>query len=200
VLGEHVLGKFGDPEKATATKLDGWSTPTWIVTMIHNPDAPEFFGRGPYKGQMPSVDTRPAKIPPGQPWTPMTKNDAEKNAVAVFLASQGDEPGEPPTPGDDATKAQGEKIFTDRCTTCHLYKGDGDEEGSDIAPELSGYGSIAWTRAQVANPATSQTYREKALDEELKKHMPRFDKELSATDIDLVARWTRAHARGLPLP
>jgi hypothetical protein len=69
-----------------------------------------------------------------------------------------------------------------------------------MAPELSGYGSVAWTRSQVANPAAPQTYREKALDPELKKHMPRFDKDLSASDLDIIARWTRAHGRGQSLP
>jgi len=191
----HVLGDLGDEKKATATKLDGWSTPAWIKAMIHDPDAPEFFGRGPYKGQMPSVDVRPKEVPAGQPWTPTIKNEAEKDAVALFLASQGDEPGDPPRRADEKVVALGEKIVSERCSTCHLYKGDGDEEGSGGAPELAHFGSIAWTRAQVANPSSADTYREKALSEELKKHMPRFDKELSAADVDTVARWTRSHAR-----
>ncbi len=96
---------------------------------------------------------------------------------------------------DPAVHALGEKIVSERCTTCHLYKGDGDDQGSGLAPELAGYGSIAWTRAQVANPATPQTYRDKALDPAMKKHMPRFDGDLSPADIDVVARWTRSHAR-----
>ena len=101
---------------------------------------------------------------------------------------------------DDATRGLGEKIVSDRCTSCHMYKGDGDVEGSDDAPELSRYGSIAWARAQVANPATAETYRKNALDPDRKKHMPRFDKDLSPDDVDVVARWTRAHGRGLSLP
>jgi len=191
----HVLGDLGDPKKATATRLDGWGTPEWTKAMIHDPDAPEFFGRGPFKGEMPSVDQRPKDVPAGQPWTPVIKSEAEKHAVAMFLASQGDEPGDPPRLLDEATRALGEKIVSERCSTCHLYKGDGDEEGSGNAPELAHFGSIAWTRAQVANPASVETYREKALSEKLKKHMPRFDKELSPADVDVVARWTRAHAR-----
>jgi ubiquinol-cytochrome c reductase cytochrome b subunit len=190
-----VLGDLGDPKKATATKLDGWGTPEWIAAMIHDPDAPEFFGRGPYKGEMPSVDVRPKNKPPGEPWKPMTRTDAEKTAVAAFLASQGDEPGDPPRPVDAAARALGEKVVKDRCTTCHLFNGEGDDEGSGIAPELSHYGSLAWTRAQVANPANPQTYRDEALDEKRKKHMPRFDKDLSAADVDLVARFTRSAAR-----
>lgn len=196
----HVLGDLGDPKKATASKLDGWGTSEWIAAMIHDPDAPQFFGLGPYKTKMPSVDVRPKDKPPGEPWSPMIKSDAEKAAVAAFLASQGDEPGDAPRTTDAATLAQGEKIVSDRCTTCHLYKGDGDLESSGIAPELAHYGSIAWTRSQVGNPATDQTYRDQALDPAMKKHMPRFDKDLSATDVDVVARWTRAHGRGQTLP
>jgi ubiquinol-cytochrome c reductase cytochrome b subunit len=191
----HVLGDLGDEEKATATKLDGWGTPAWIEAMIHEPDAPAFFGRGPYRDQMPSVDTRPKDKPAGEAWSPMVKTAAEKTAVAQFLASLGDEPNDPPRVMDPATRALGEKIVSERCTTCHLYKGDGDDQGSGLAPELAGYGSIAWTHAQVANPATAQTYRDKALDASMKKHMPRFDGDLSPSDIDVVARWTRSHAR-----
>ena len=191
--GCHVLGDLGDPQKATATKLDGWGTAPWIEAMIHDPDAPERFGRGPYKGKMPSVDVKPADR---ANWKPIVKSEADRHAVATFLASLGDAPGEPPTPIDDATRANGERIVNGPCSTCHTYKGDGDLEGSDEAPELSGYGSIAWVGAQVANPATDATYRKNALDEKLKKHMPRYDQDLSAADIDTVARWARAHARG----
>jgi ubiquinol-cytochrome c reductase cytochrome b subunit len=195
----HVLGDLGDPEKATATRLDGWGTPEWIEAMIHDPDGPLFFGKGPYKEQMPSVDQRPANKPAGEAWTAMLKTDAEKTAVGLFLASLGDEPGDPARPALDAkTRAAGEKIVSERCTSCHLYKGQGDDEGSGIAPELAGYGSVAWTKAQVANPSSVATYREKALDADMKKHMPRFDADLSAADVDIVARWTREHARATP--
>ena len=193
----HVLGEVGDAEKATATKLDGWGTSAWILSMMHDPDAPQFFGRGPYAAQMPSVDTPPKDKPPS--WTPILKSDEEKQAVAAVLAAEGDEPGDPPRVIDPATRALGEKIVGRRCGACHLWRGDGDDEGSGLAPELSHYGSVAWTQAQVANPSSTKTYREKALDEDLKKHMPRFDKDLTASDVELVARWTRAHARGLPV-
>jgi mono/diheme cytochrome c family protein len=149
---------------------------------------------------MPSVDTPPKDKPPEKPWSPMVKSDAERKAVAEFLASLGDEPGDPPRAMDDATRALGEKIVSNTCTNCHLYKGDGDVNGSDEAPELAHYGSIAWTRAQVANPSSADTYRKDALDPDRKKHMPRFDQDLSADDVDVVARWARAHGRGGALP
>ncbi len=186
----HVLGDLGDPAKANATRLDGWGTEKWLVAMLHDPDAPEHFGRTPYKGVMPSADS------PEVPKKPMTSR-AELEAAALFLAAQGDEPTDPPRIADKAKLALGETIVTERCTTCHMFDGKGDDEGSGTAPELSRFGSVAWTRAQIANPATPATYRSKAIDApDDKGHMPRFDTELSAADIDLLARWTRSAARG----
>ena len=195
----HVLGDLGDKDKSSATRLDGWGTEAWVLGMLHDPDAPERFGRTPYKGEMPSQDTPPKEG--GESFKPMPKADME--AAAAFLTAQGDEPGEAIPPNairkDPARVKQGEEVVVKRCTLCHMYKGSGDEADTGNAPEFSGYGSIKWVKAQVANPGTPATYREKALDPALKGHMPRFDEELSAEDVDLVARWVRAHARGVPL-
>ena len=191
----HVLAGYGDPKKASATNLDGWTTPKWIESMVHDPDGPDFFGRGPFKGQMPSVDVRPKDVPAGESWTAMIRSDAARKAVALFLSSQGDEPGDTPTAIDAPTRAPRRE---DRHRPLHdvpPVQGRRRRRRVGRGPELSGYGSLAWTRAQVADPSSTATYRKKALDPELKKHMPRFDKELSAEDIDTVARWTRKHAR-----
>ena len=191
----HVLGELGDPKKANAPVLDGWGTEAWIMAMLHDPDAPERFGRTPYKEIMPSADA------PKPPTKPIAKDKADMEAVALFLATQGDEPSDPVrVRTDDGAKLarlkRGETIVTSQCTTCHLYKDDGDLEGSGTAPNLFRYGSIAWTRAQIANPTTKDTYREAAVDDPASKgHMPRFDSELSASDIDLVARWIRDRGR-----
>jgi len=193
----HVLGDLGDPKKASASRLDGWGTAAWIDAMMHDPDAPEFFGRGPYAEQMPSVDTPPKKpLPPGDVWVAMVKNVGERKAVSLFLAAEGDEPFDPPqAPLAPKVRADAEKIVSERCTTCHLYKGDGDDEGSGLAPELSRYGSLEWTRMQIADPSSPAVYRSKALDPKMKKHMPRFDKDLSASDIDILARYVHKHGR-----
>jgi ubiquinol-cytochrome c reductase cytochrome b subunit len=195
--GCHVLRDLGDKEKATAPTLDGWGTEAWVLAMIHDPDGAPRFGHTPYAGQMPSVDVAPKDRKPGDAeFKPMSKE--EMAAVATFLASLGDEPGEPLVAREKKALEAGEKIVSDRCTTCHMYKGDGDLSDQETAPEFSRYGSLAWVRAQIANPATSATYREHAVDEPKSKgHMPRFDHDLNATDIDLLARWTRAHARGV---
>jgi ubiquinol-cytochrome c reductase cytochrome b subunit len=195
----HVLGELGNAEKSTAPHLDSWGTEAWVLAMLHDPDAPERFGRTPYKGEMPSMDT-PPKDDEGS-FKPMPRADME--AAAAFLASQGDEPKDPLPPNalrkDPARVKRGEEIVKKRCTACHLFNGEGDDSGTENAPELSGYGSPAWTRAQIANPGSPATYRPKALDPGLKGHMPRFEEELAPADVELVARWVRAHARGVPI-
>jgi ubiquinol-cytochrome c reductase cytochrome b subunit len=193
--GCHVLGDLGDRQKATAPTLDGWGTSAWVVAMIHDPDDKTRFGNTPYKGQMPSVDVPPKDRKSDTPFTPMPHEDVQ--AVAAFLSSQ--EPSAPVS-GDDVARKKGESIVRDRCTACHMYKGDGDLGGSELAPELAGYGSIAWVTAQVTTPATPATYRSKAVDDEASKgHMPRFDGDLSPTDIDLLARFVVSRARGVAL-
>ena len=197
----HVLGDLGDRGKMSAPVLDGWGTEAWIMSMMHDPDGDERFGRTPYKGQMPSMDTKGKEAKPEDPFKPMAVEDMR--AAAAFLASQGDESGD--TVPSDALRtnaelvAKGEKIVATRCTTCHLWKGEGDISSQETAPEFVGYGSVAWIRAQVSNPGTPSTYREAALDPQQKGHMPRFDEQLGTADIDLVARWARAKARKVPL-
>jgi len=208
----HVLGEMGDRAKATASVLDGWGTEAWVLGMLHDPDAPERFGNTPYKGDMPSFDVPPKED--AEAWKPMPKEDMQ--AAAAFLASQGDEPGEP-IPKDALRRdaelvKRGERIVTKKCTSCHLWKGEGDDSGTDVAPEFSGWGGLAWTRAQVLNPGTKATYRPAAIDPDgtspasperghqltAKGHMPRFDDRLTPQDAELVARWTRTRARRVP--
>jgi ubiquinol-cytochrome c reductase cytochrome b subunit len=181
----HLLGELGDKKKHNAPTLDGWATETWILQMLHDPDSESHFGKTPYSGEMPSMDTPPKDKPDAKV---MSKDDLK--AAAEFLASQA----APDQPHDAALVASGEKIISSRCTGCHLYKGEGDDGDEELAPELSGYGSEAWVIAQVTNPATKATYRESALDPKKKGHMPKFEGELSTADIALVSRWTRSRA------
>ncbi|MDF2697396.1 MAG: Ubiquinol--cytochrome c reductase, cytochrome subunit, partial [Labilithrix sp.] len=191
----HTLGEHGSEKDRMAPKLDGWSTEPWLLEMMHDPDGDARFGRSPYKGEMPSMDVKPKDADAS--WTPMPADDMK--AAAAFLASEGDAPGQAAPAGslrsDPARVARGKEVVKTRCTACHLFEGAGDDGGQGLAPELSGYGSHAWVRAQIANPATKATYREGALDPERKGHMPRFDGELSASDIDLLAAWVLEKAR-----
>ncbi len=200
--GCHVLGKLGDRAKASASVLDGWGTEAWVASMIDDPDAPERFGHTPYKGMMPSFLRPPAdRKPDDPPFRPMPETAVK--ATAVFLASQSDglpETGEPPPARDAAERKAGESIVTVRCTTCHLWKGEGDDSSQGYAPELSGWGTVEWVRAQISDAATKATYRDAALDPKMKGTWaavrPRPGRH---EDVALLARWVVAHARGKTL-
>jgi ubiquinol-cytochrome c reductase cytochrome b subunit len=185
--GCHVLGEHGTEKDRTAPKLDGWGTEAWILGMMHEPDHDDRFGRTAYKGEMPSMDVKPKDA--DEAWSPMSADDMR--ATAFFLAREDDARAKA-----DPRFERGLSIVKTRCTACHLWRGEGDDGGQGLAPELSGYGSLAWITAQIRNPATSATYRENALDPARKGHMPRFDRQLSPEDIDLLARWVRERARG----
>lgn len=190
--------KPGDKKKEPAAPaLAKWSTREWIVRVLHEPDHADLFGGTPYKGNMPSQDVKP--VDADAEWKAMTK--AEMDAVAEFLFAEGKDPNDqPPAVIDEAKRKSGEDLVQKRCTICHLYKGKGDDGSNELAPELSGFGSYAWVRAQIENPASKSTYREKALDEKLKGHMPAFVDELSREDIDILTKYVRARARGLDIP
>lgn len=186
----HVLGTLGDPKKSNAPVLDGWGTETWALAMMHDPDGDARFGRTPFAGMMPSLDVPPKDA---KDFKPMPQD--EQKAAAAFLASQSSDG----VARDGALLKKGEDIVKMRCTACHTFGGEGDDTGQGYAPELSGWGSPTWIRAQVSNPATKATYREQALDPKLKGHMPRFDGEMPAVDLDLLARWVWAKSHGVPL-
>jgi ubiquinol-cytochrome c reductase cytochrome b subunit len=192
--GCHTLAGHGSEKDRNAPKLDGWSTEPWILAMLHEPDGDERFGRTALKGEMPSMDVKPKDA--DESWKPMSPDDMR--AAAAFLARQGQ--GEGGGAKDAAQLAKGKEIVKSRCTACHLFEGSGDDGGQGEAPELSGYGSIAWARAQIANPSSKATYRENALDKSRKGHMPRFDEQLSAEDIDLLATWVVQTARASVAP
>lgn len=186
----HTLAGHGSEKERSAPSLDGWSTEPWVLGMLHEPDADARFGRTAYKGEMPSMDMKPADADAS--WKGMSVTDMK--ATATFLASArgGDRPD---SSVDPKVWASGKDIVKSRCTSCHMFEGAGDDGGQGLAPELHGYGSVAWVRAQIANPSSKATYRENALDPARKGHMPRFDDELSPEAIDLLATWVVETAR-----
>ena len=184
----HRLGELGPGvEKATAPDLTGWGTPEWALAMMDNPDDPHKFGKTPYKGEMISLVHPPADPQAAKTFHPMA--EPNRLAIATFLANEAAEVSDPQH--DPA----GAKLISVACTSCHKFRGQTDDDDS-IGPELSGWGSTAWVRAQIANPGTNATYRAEALKPERKGHMPRFDDTLDAEDINLLASWVRSKARG----
>jgi ubiquinol-cytochrome c reductase cytochrome b subunit len=179
----HRLNELGpEPAKATAPDLTGWGTAEWVLSVMENPDDPKKFGNTPYKGEMVSL------VHPSNPAVrPMP--EASRKSIAVFLAN---EAAEQKDPQHDAAAA---KMIAIGCTSCHLFRGQTDDDDS-IGPELSGWGSTAWTRAQISNPGSKATYRAEAMKAERKGHMPRFDDKMENDDLNLLASWVRKKARG----
>ena len=139
-----------------------------------------------------------------RPWRASSSHDlrvwlfsprGEKDAVVLFLALAGGRAGRPREVDGREDARPGRE--------------DRQRAMLDLSP-LQG----RWRRGRVGRPRSSRTSgrsrgraprspthrqsrrtREKALSEDLKKHMPRFDKEVSPADVDVVARWTRTRAR-----
>jgi ubiquinol-cytochrome c reductase cytochrome b subunit len=185
----HHLNELGpDASKAKAPDLSAWGTADWVLSVLENPDAPHRFGSTPYAGEMPSLVQAPSDRQAAKTFKPMS--EANRKAIADFLAG---EAGENNDPNHDAA---GAKLIAIGCTSCHMFRGQTDDNDS-IGPELAGWGSTAWIRAQITNPGTNATYRAEALSAERKGHMPRFDDKLDADDINLLATWVRSKARGV---
>jgi len=116
----------------------------WRVAMMHDPDADDFFGHHPYKGTMPSVD---APMTGKRMATPM-----EMQAVATFLAAQGDDPSD--RHENKAKLDLGASVVKERCkrrATCS--KGKATTKGA-APPRPHRTAPFAWTRAQIANPTS----------------------------------------------
>lgn len=180
----HRLGELAPADgELTAPSLDGFGTEAWALAVLKDPDAPTLFGGSAYKGKMPSMVLPPKDPAARKDWKPVP--DADLAAMAQFLAAEA---------RGGATDAQqrGAQLIKQRCTGCHLFRGETDDPDG-LGPELAGWGSLAWVRAQLANPGTGATYRASSMAASLDGHMPRFDEKLPPDDLDLLARfvWSR---------
>ncbi|MEZ4295453.1 MAG: cytochrome b N-terminal domain-containing protein [Polyangiaceae bacterium] len=190
--GCHKLGEMAPPEgKMTAPDLTGFGTKEWALAVLADPDAPHLFGNTPFKGNMPSVTKPPADPDAAAGFKPMP--EADRNAIADFLATQ--------AKGERGEGMPGEKLVKQRCTGCHRIDGKIDETGSEdsLAPELRGWGSVAWIQAQIDDPGSGKAYPAGATDPKLKGHMPGFADKLEATDRAILATWLHARSQA-PAP
>jgi ubiquinol-cytochrome c reductase cytochrome b subunit len=157
----HVLRGEGERDAPDHT---GFASRDWILGMILDPQAEHYFG---------NTDIDDMK--------PMGKiGEAKLKAVTEFLFSLGHEPQDPPY--DKALAAQGKEVFTDKCTNCHLYQGEGQDlfEG----PDMTGYASRTWIYRQIMDPGAVTQYGE--LNE-----MPEFEDELEDHDVKMLAAFLR---------
>ena len=178
----HRLGTIGPPAgKDTAPDLTGWRTDKWILSVLADPDAPNLFGKSPFKGQMPSF-VKPPPDPEAAKMFTALKPD-EQSQIAAFLRAQ--------SRGERAEGTPGEKLVKTRCISCHRLDGKTEDEES-LAPELRGWASLPWVEAQIADPGSGKTYPKGATDPKLEGHMPAFADKIPEKDRKILAAWLYA--------
>ncbi|MCY2965316.1 MAG: cytochrome b N-terminal domain-containing protein, partial [Planctomycetota bacterium] len=189
------------PVAGTAPDLAGFGGQDWLSAFLKDPTGPKFFGQtDQIKGgeRIKNGEMRKWLEENVKPNGPL--EDRHVRAVAALVAKEsgrGDASGfseEELKLGQevfsgDVMNAQGEPLEFAQCLQCHSLKsGDPDGAGSgglSPAPELDGYGSIAWLQDFVRNPGERKFYGKKNV-------MPAFDTErLSDRDLDLLLRWMR---------
>jgi ubiquinol-cytochrome c reductase cytochrome b subunit len=167
----------GHRSAARGPSLQGFGSRAWLRSMLDNPDADDLFGRTNIH-DMPSQATRLG--PDGM------------NAVVEYLYGQSVEQGDPPA--DAALALRGDEIYHRRCTQCHQGAGDQSEtppEDRD-APDLTGWGSRAWIRAQIVNAAKPENYGSR-------NEMPAFGERLAGRELEWVVDYVRGlRARTAP--
>jgi ubiquinol-cytochrome c reductase cytochrome b subunit len=178
----HTIDGTGGDGTATGPELKGWGTAHWAFATIRDPDSTLLFGKTSFKGMMPSI-TAPTK--PGQK-PGLTDEEAKK--VAAFVASE----------GTDAEREAGAKLYELQCQSCHALWGKGGNI-DDYAPDLTGWGTYRWLRAQIANPVSGETYKPASMDPKMSGHMPGYadDPEIGA-ELDVITRWVFERAKGRP--
>ncbi len=158
-------------------RLDGFGSRGWAAAVVTWPDHPELFGATEIHDMPPQL---------------RRLREEGVRAVSEWLYSQGVEEGDPPA--DAALAATGSEIYHRRCTVCHQGAGDTSEtEASERdAPDLDGWGSRAWIRSQLIEPASPRNYG-------ARNHMPSFRERLSPADLERVIDFTRS-LRARPAP
>jgi mono/diheme cytochrome c family protein len=117
---------------------------------------------------------------------------ADLDNLSEYLYGQSVEPGDP---APDAAKVRlGDELFHNTCTICHQGEGDlsQTEPADRDAPDLTGWGTRAWIRGQILEPAHRTRYG-------THNEMPAFNEELQGRDLEMVIDYVRG-LRARPAP
>lgn len=171
----------------SAPNLYGFATEAWYEKLL-NPekvDSPDMFGKTKHAAGTMSefVKGDYAKLSAETKTAIIRAMVAEAKLVANIERDK----------TDAALIKTGQAAIRENCAGCHKFPG-ADDPGPG-APDLSGYGSLAWVQEFIANPAHAKFYGEN------NDRMPAFapgTKEadlaknlLSATEVEMLARWLR---------
>jgi len=210
--GHDGLGQ-APAEPAASSDLAGFASRAWVRGLLAEPMSPRYFGG------MVRPEGEPAHTRMDQ-WTSEMREDCDTpealaelhaafDAAAAYLEDESLRPGrlaavtadsagvDPAgSPGDDAGESlirRGRNYFMTECNQCHSY--DGERQGTFHAPEMSGYGSVAWIERMIADPSHESLYRKQGRGRAL---MPSFEARLSPRERHLLAVWIHG-SRGLHL-
>jgi mono/diheme cytochrome c family protein len=168
--------------RQTAADLKDFGTRAWVRGLLEKPSDRKYFGTTP-------------KLKGMTTWKSGSKLDAKQlDDVADFVAELGKvEEGETfeawfgRAYAEKLEKHPGQKPFVKECGKCHLLGEPGTiTEGGDLeSPNLFAYGSRAWLRRMIHNPADDDFYG--YLDPE--DQMPGFQGQLSENDLTTLVRY-----------
>jgi quinol-cytochrome oxidoreductase complex cytochrome b subunit/mono/diheme cytochrome c family protein len=168
--------------RQSAADLEDFGTKAWVRGLLEKPSDPKYFGTTP-------------KLKGMKTWKAGSKLDAKQlDDVADFVAELGKvEEGETfeswfgRAYAEKLEKHPGQKPFVKECGKCHLVGESGTiTEGGDMeSPNLFAYGSRAWLRRMIHNPADDDFYG--YLDPE--DQMPGFQGQLSENDLTTLVRY-----------
>lgn len=177
-LGEQALGRVD----AMGPELTYYGSPQWVETLLLSPDAPSHYGK---LNTMPSfaakldraerealteyLMTLADSTPLAREPTEIERLSADPGCVSAVAAAQsassssaarsGREPSssgrsEAAAPAAGSWEA-GRALFEKRCASCHTV---GESFGTDVGPDLAGWGSRGWLLAFLAAPDHAALY------------------------------------------
>ena len=170
-------------EKSSAPNLYGFASRAWLGGLL---DAkrivgPDYFGNTKFKnGEMAGQVKDWWKEAETDGTVADLQKELAQAAAAVSAEAQLKSQREQDA-RDAAMIAAGRAIVGQMCTDCHRF----DKAKGAGAPDLTGYGSRAWTRAIICNPADKRFYGEK------NDRMPAYDEILTPQELDQIADWLR---------
>lgn len=146
--------------RAAGPVLDGYLSVGWLRRLIKDPRHDDFFGKT-------EIDAMP----------PFEGSDEELSAIATYVRSL--DPGVTDLPAEEVERGQ-RAYVKHECNACHKV----EQGAEDLGPNLFGYGSEAWLKAFLQNPASDLFYSED-------NEMPAYDKELSPEELQAVVDFLR---------
>ena len=109
--------------------------------LLEEPDSPRYFGRTKLKRMSDWVKKERKK---GKE----EKLRADFKQVSEWLGSHPRQ--DIPAESDQSEFAKGYRVYEERCSACHSYKGTGGGEAN--APDFTGYGDANWIRLMIMSP------------------------------------------------